>query len=883
MQQELASARAANDRRRELDALVYVALTYEKLGQFSKALEHYREALNLLPPTASLGKRAAVLYQIGDCYLLLGKHGPSLDHFSQSLALWGQAGRRDMEAQTLVQIGGVYRLLGQYGESLKSFARARELFRTLNDPGSEASVLAVMGSVALNHREILLYYDEALRLWERLRDYPNQAAMLGAVAAFYGELDDEQALQYLERARSTWELAGDRAEQAKTLLDIGLTHVWLGDQRKALESFNRALTISAFLRDAAGQAEASTRMGWTYYWAGDEQNAVTQFDNAVSLWRAAGDEAKAAVALGHLGIIYARSGQKARALDNLRRVAEAAGRMGRLHPLKPLLIYDVGLIYHLTGGQRQALDYWGQEIELYRERGDLPGEAQALFNIGLAHEARDDIETALAYYERSLEAREKVRSAARIEEFKIRLDEKSADAYQRAVILALRLRQPARAFALSERARARAFLDQVGNVRPDARKGGDPARVEREQVLLMEIKALDKQLSAESSRPQAEGSSETLAELRRRLAAKRQEYEEALTRLKLTDPQYATLRSVETLGQAEVSRLLDEQTTMLSFFVTPEGVVAFILTRDSLRAVELRAGEQELSEAVRTLRDFASLEEAPVVLTDLYARLITPLKPQLKTRVVCIIPHGILHYVPFAALTDGRRYLGDEHTLFTLPSASALALTRGRGGRRAEGLFALAQSRAEGLPLLQSAEQEARIAARLYGTKPFVGADASETAFRSAAGNYGTLLLAAHGELNSAHPLFSQIFLAPDKENDGLLQVHEVYGLNLDNVSLVVLSACETQLGPQSRGDDIVALNRAFLYAGASSVVASLWRVDDEATEVLMEEFFSRLKRGEARAAALRGAQLKTRERFSHPFYWAAFSLMGDPGLSLER
>src|SRR5207248_1986499 len=134
---------------------------------------------------------------------------------------------------------------------------------------------------------------------------------------------------------------------------------------------------------------------------------------------------------------------------------------------------------------------------------------------------------------------------------------------------------------------------------------------------------------------------------------------------------------------------------------------------------------------------------------------------------------------------------------------------------------------------------------------------------------YHILHLAAHAELNQRHPLFSRILLGATESDGGSLAVHEVYEMNLANTELVVLSACDTQLGAQSRGDDLVGLNRAFIYAGAPSVIASLWDVDDEATAVLMVAFYTHLQAGESKARALQAAQAETRARFPHPYYWS--------------
>ncbi len=125
--------------------------------------------------------------------------------------------------------------------------------------------------------------------------------------------------------------------------------------------------------------------------------------------------------------------------------------------------------------------------------------------------------------------------------------------------------------------------------------------------------------------------------------------------------------------------------------------------------------------------------------------------------------------------------------------------------------------------------------------------------------------------------------LSSDKENDGVLEVHEVYEMDLTQTDLVVLSACETKLGKRSRGDDIIGLNRAFIYAGASSVIATLWKVNDRATKDFMIAFYKQLKHGKSKAEALRTAQRKIRATYPHPYYWAGFVLTGDPGITTAQ
>ena len=187
------------------------------------------------------------------------------------------------------------------------------------------------------------------------------------------------------------------------------------------------------------------------------------------------------------------------------------------------------------------------------------------------------------------------------------------------------------------------------------------------------------------------------------------------------------------------------------------------------------------------------------------------------------------------------------------------------------------------LPPLIHAREEVKAIASLFKTKAFVREEATESTFKSKAEQACIVHLAVHGEYNPHNPLFSTLHLTGDNQNDGQLQVHEIYEqLNLNAATnLVVLSADNTKIGELSRGDEIVGLNRALLYAGTPTVISSLWNVDDAATGLLMKKFYTYLKEGMGKAEALQKAQSWLRKEYpeySHPYFWAAFSLTGDGG-----
>ncbi len=253
-----------------------------------------------------------------------------------------------------------------------------------------------------------------------------------------------------------------------------------------------------------------------------------------------------------------------------------------------------------------------------------------------------------------------------------------------------------------------------------------------------------------------------------------------------------------------------------------------------------------------------------------------------KTRLT-IVPHGELHYLPFAALIehDGApRFLIQRYQLSYAPSASVwLALGQERGRATGSGTLAMA-------PHPDQLPASRRDIAAIGGAdgrqvRVLTGAAATEAAFAREAPGRRLIHLATYGVLNKQNPLFSFVALAPGRQHDGRLEAHEVFGFSL-TADLVVLAACETGLGSGAladvpAGDDWVGLSRSFLTAGARRVMASLWAVEDQATGTLMQQFYRRYQDGADPARTLAEAQraMLTQPATAYPYYWAAFAVTG--------
>jgi CHAT domain-containing protein len=361
-----------------------------------------------------------------------------------------------------------------------------------------------------------------------------------------------------------------------------------------------------------------------------------------------------------------------------------------------------------------------------------------------------------------------------------------------------------------------------------------------------------------------------------------QEWEAALAGMderKRQEPELASLVSVNALTLPEVQKLLDKETTMLEYFLTEKKTLFWLVTRNKTEAFQVEIGGDSLKSLVMAFRKAIETEDRTDSLSRyLYDLLIAPAAEKIGTENLTVVPHGMLHYLPFAALQDHQgRYLLDDYKLSYLPSASVLKYLEPKRRSRGQALLALgnpAGGGADYTPLPLAAAEVRQIAVIYSCSRVLTGEQATEEAFKTLAPEYDILHLACHGDLNSAYPMYSGLLLAPGGQEDGNLQVHEILNLEL-NASLVVLSGCQTGLGHLTTGDELVGLSRAFIYAGAPSVLSSLWKVEDRSTAHLMSRFYQHLH-SSYKAEALRLAQQETRVRYPELHAWASFVLIGD-------
>jgi CHAT domain-containing protein len=323
---------------------------------------------------------------------------------------------------------------------------------------------------------------------------------------------------------------------------------------------------------------------------------------------------------------------------------------------------------------------------------------------------------------------------------------------------------------------------------------------------------------------------------------------------------------------------------LLEFYAARERVVVFVLTRERMWVRRLPASYSEVSEALGQFRFQVNkfsygqayrerhaavlLETANRRLQHLYEILFLPIADELTAETLVIVPHGVLHYVPFPALFDGERYMIDGKTISYAPSATILhrALTSKAGGDGKPPLLLGVSD-----PTIPYAQAEVESIAALFPNADVrVGERATIGGLMENEKRPAFLHLSTHATFRADNPLFSALKLA-----DGWVSVNDIYGM-AGSAPLVILSACETGRSQAAVGDELVGLCRGFFGAGARSLVVSLWMVDDDSTARLMTRFYEELRAGRSVNRALRAAQLAVKAELGHPYYWAPFILTGD-------
>lgn len=902
------------------------------------ALADYRQALDMYNAIGDQRGAGSTLGGIGFVYWYKDAD-QALAYFRQALKVRQEVDDRQLVGNSYNDLGSVYwRFFRDYPKALQYHRKAAEVREEIGD---QAGLGKSLGNIGLAYWDLgelqkaFEYYDRAAAIHTQLGDDNRAASALyncGILLTDLGRLPT--ALDYLERSLDIRERHGDPRRIGSVLNRMGIVYRRLGEFESAVESYRRVIEIMEEAGDEKGLANGLMNLGVVLQNLNRPERAAGQYERSLALFEKAGNPNGVLAALNNLGSVYfdlhdyaKAEGPIRKALDMSREFEDREGQVNNLTTLAN--------VQNFQGKLDSALANYKVALQIAEKLNSPALIWPVLLGLGDNYERQGDTGKALQTYARAFDLVEGVRGSMQSESYKASFLAQKRFAYEAVIHLLAKLHaaDPSagydrQAFVFAERAKARAFLDLLAEALADVREGMDPELLQKQEALLSELAQTQQVLQQESAK--ADAAPDSIAVLKTGVNELDMQYRTLQREISRSNPRYAALHHPQPITlEGLQSDVLDKNTLVLEYSLGDSSSSLWVVSQNSRQLYRL-PDRQTLRDQVDLVR--ASLSNPQASTPEFFAKssyrlyqlVLEPAAlaiPRGKNLVV--IPDGELNYLPFEALITRRVEGGSVDSYSELPylvkrnpisysqSASvlrSLILERDRRDQHARKAFVafgdpifaeeepaeakelrtskepFVDSQRAGLARLKYSGIEVERIARLFPAgqaETFLRGQASEEEVKQGAlADYRYVHFATHGLINDRKPDFSSIVLTQDRDpnEDGYLHGAEIFNLKMD-ADLVVLSACQTGLGKMVRGEGLVGLTRAFMYAGSRSMLVSLWSVSDISTSELMEKFYENLVvRRISKTEALRQAQISMigSDKFAHPFYWAPFVLVGD-------
>jgi CHAT domain-containing protein/Tfp pilus assembly protein PilF len=905
-------------------ALHNAGVDWVEVGQLSVAETLVQQALeifeNLVPNSLLV---AYPLNLLGGIAQVQGKLEQAEQLLQQALVIRKNFAPNSLEvASTLYNLGTVAHDRGDLARAEQYYQQALAIYKTLAPNSLEvASTLNSLGVVAHARGDLDTaerYYQQALAIKERLAPNSLEVARtlnsLGIVASDRGDLDTAE--RYFQQALAIQEkLAPNSLEVARTLNSLGVVARARGDLGTAEQYFRQALAIYKTLApNSLEVADILHNLGCVAFERGVLADAEWYFQQALAIReKLAPNSLGVATTLEGLGVVARARGD----LDTAERYFQQVLAIGkRLAPNSLQVartLYNLGIVASDRGDLATAEQYYQQALAIYEKLAPNSLEvATTLQSLAIFARQQKNYPQAQHHLQRALKIYETQRTTIQDPETKAAFAERYFNAYTLQAQLALDQNQPEQAALALERSRARALAETLARraltLPADAPKALRDLFAQQEQLQREQLLLARKQRTANAN------DTETVRHLQaqsRQLADRQRKLDQ---RLRQQFPNYAELLNPQPPSLKRVQAALDANTVLLYHAFADKELLIVAVSRQAVRGYRVRVNPQQLRNDIqefhrvvagrpRNLLTDDEEEERRTTIVQLgrrlYRTLVQPAEPSLRgARTVLLCPEGDLNLLPWAALVvavdkRGRpTYWIERVALALTPSAGVYLQARAvRPAGRGVALVAVSDypgqqvaqvARRSGKALddlSQVKEEVASIRQWLgkWGVQEARESRATPARARQIAQRARVVHFACHAEADGVDPLGSWLALAPAGAPAGKLTAGAVVGKWRLRADVVMLSGCETAVGVLRPYEGLYGLARAFLFAGARSVGASLWQVNDVSTARLMEAFYRGYASGVPKAEALRRAQVELlrRQEYSDPYYWSAFILIG--------
>jgi CHAT domain-containing protein/tetratricopeptide (TPR) repeat protein len=821
---------------------------------------------NLISQALTPQQEALQQFDIGEKQFQANQFENARTAYENALKIWVKLDRKSPQGSLHLKLAQVDEVLGQYDRAMENYQNALKIFSALNRPIERSGSLSGIGIIFVRTGK----YSQAIESFQNaLKIYPESSVALNG---------------------------------------LGLAHAYLGESKTALKFYEQSLELRVKNQLFSAAAATLLNMGTVYEDQGDYSKALIFYRRGLSFFESSKYPSGWSQALNEMGRVYNRLNQPEKALENFQKALTIATQY-KDRRRQGQSLEHIGLIYQKRQDYNQAIEFYNKSLSLRRSIGDREGEASVLNHMGDSLRENKDFDLAILFYKESVNRYEIIRTDLR------QLPREQQSSYLKTVertyrnladvlLKRDRILEAQQVLDLLKFQELEQYLNTVrGTSRPPENLLPEVEILRKYDGIQKSAIELGKELSNLRQVPEAARTSQQqqriakLVQLEEDLSQQFNQFRDRPDIQALLEALSPKVRK-QTIDTADLEALRSDLKKLDAVLIYPlvldDRLEIIITTPDApplRRTVNVK--REELN---RTIRDFRSAlsnpeEDLNIPSQQLYDWLIKPLEADLQVaqpKTLIYAPDAQLRYIPLAALRNGNQWLIERYAINYITAKSLLKFTQAppQKPKILAGAIGTQSSQVDvgtrsftfkGLPFTTTEVQS--IQALQPTTQSLIESNFTLSNIKAKLGDYNILHLATHAALVPGNPESSFILF----NGKTIATLKDIENWTLNNFDLVVLSACETGLGGNfgSNGEEILGLGYQFQNRGVKATIASLWQVDDGGTQALMLAFYTELQQGKSKNQSLQSAQrslLKDPklQRFSHPYYWAPFILIGN-------
>ncbi|MFO7890007.1 MAG: CHAT domain-containing protein [bacterium] len=914
-----------------------IGLAFSYLGNSSEAIKYNKKSLEIARKIGYEKEYGRMLGNIGSIYMNISELDSALMYLHKAVEKMREIKNERLEGSYLRYLGAVFYMKNNYKTALRYFDKALHVIEKIGDQRGKSLVLWNQGLIYWNYgnfAESLEKCKEGLDIALNLDFKWAEERILTTMGLDYWNMGNyTKALDCQKKALSISREIGDKVGMNLQIGNLAILYGELGEIDKALDYYNQALALSRETGNKVDVATHFNNIGTIYAFRGDYNKALELFNQAVVISKQVQDKKSESIFLGNIGDVYISLDDYNKAENSIREAMKIAQDLGNQAIIASIHV-KLGDLHMNMEQYTAAFHHFSESLKIAKSINQHVDIMEASMGLSVSCFQQNNFKKSFFYAEQAIKQFEEMRSTVSTEKFKTGFLVHNIDVYDQAIDVcsALHVKYPeekydSRSFYIAEKAKARSLLDIMYQGKIFQNLSEIPDSIQQELITCeYDIEKKYQELSYELNKSLEAQDKLFIIKSEEQLEDLKRKKEKILDYLGKKFPHYYTLTNpvIYTINDVQ-QKLLNEKQVLIEYFVGDEGIFMWIITKTEQEFITINISKSDLGNRLAAVSPIFNKQKQVIetkvdhrwanirldLLNQLYKDLLkTPAAACLdNTQELIIVPDDILHYFPFEILvTDLQEgevtYLIEDYAISYAPSASLLnpdlrtknrarhsLLAMGNPDFRSEKkksfwdqLVGIVKYRAvfrgdNFLPLPEAEKEVIKIAENFRNSTVYTGKQANEERFKQIASDFNIIHLATHFLVDDSQPMYSKIVLsqAGNESEDGLLQTYEIYNMKL-NADMVVLSGCNTGMGELKRGEGLMGITRAFLYAGVPSLVVSLWPVEDRSTAVLMDTFYQYLNKGSSENRALQKAKIdliKSSDIKQDAFYWAPFVLIG--------